>query len=75
MFVGKDIGVRVGCVAEGSGVGVAVGTTEGVVEVISPNPPHAIKKKVVLDMKSKNLLMIISQRRFDYGALSANWAL
>jgi hypothetical protein len=59
--VGKEVGETVADeVAEGSGEEVQVGTGMGVGETMRFSPPHAMRKKVVLDMSSKNLLMIIS---------------
>jgi hypothetical protein len=77
VIVGNRIGVMVAAwVGEGRGEVVDVGTTVGVGGTISPNPPQAIRKKAVLEMMSKNLLMIISQQRSPVLApgASVDWA-
>jgi hypothetical protein len=56
--VGKTVAVRE-AVGEGSGEAVQVGAMVGVGE-ISLKPPHAIRKRVSPDMKTKGLLVTTS---------------
>lgn len=72
VIVGNMIGVTVANeVGEGDEVTVEVGARVGVGYARSPNPPQAIRKRLLLDMMSNIFLVIASRRRFDCGYASA----